>query len=818
VADIIAGDYGFDPNRLAHRLLVIRLEEIEKIIARSPQHNLFKPNKGDSLSGLFVRLYNYLSNELLVNSSIKVIRHNHESLRVFLSGHYKDSLLAVCNFTLSFFNGSLEEPLDSIRTSLKRDYVALLSLMQATAPNAQMLGLSQAARQLDIPTYLMPTSPQSILIGEGKNSVSFFASSGDISTGPDGRGIQTFAGRLRSHKIPVVETFRVRDPISSTALDKKIAQDYGVRVSETGVDDFQYEPPYRAGFALNVLDNINKTAPNALITVAPPGLRVGVLVMDGRVLYAKEVSSLKLNCNSNLDLDDVVTEAQLPMPLRLQISTEATKKRLTDTKKYVDQTLRLTESTNLGKGSQTPVDFLLPHFSFHSGLPADLLPSLNELVQKTRQVLQTNCFSMEVIAPKDSNKSLTVASVSLQPDLGDYLSRDNTSQIATWMITKLQKASSVSKIPKIIVTGSFGKTTTVRMISHALTQKNIASGVSTSQGTWVQNEQVHDGDSAGAMMARRLLSEKRVDVGVFELAHGSLMFEGLGVENHEIGIWLNLHENHVDNERITSIQQVAAAKALVITQANDLAILNAGDPFCMRVVPKVKAKKLGLVGSSRLNQIVSHAKRGQLAGWRTGDSLEIWDNGLLQASHRFSDFHISLNGFFEEVAVNILAAAMALLQLGVSMKDVFPILANFKSDVHDNIGRNNITRGLPFTLFESQADGYPALQAILPAVVNTAPGKKRALLTSAGDRPDKFIRMTADAVAGEFDEYFLTDWHDLRGRGPMEVPEILANQLIKKGVPPEAIHQHPLDEAIDLVKEDLGPDDLIFSILHPIRL
>ena len=70
------------------------------------------------------------------------------------------------------------------------------------------------------------------------------------------------------------------------------------------------------------------------------------------------------------------------------------------------------------------------------------------------------------------------------------------------------------------------------------------------------------------------------------------MFEGLGVENHEIGIWLNLHENHVDNERITSIQQVAAAKALVITQANDLAILNAGDPFCMRVVPKVKAKKI----------------------------------------------------------------------------------------------------------------------------------------------------------------------------------------------------------------------------------
>ena len=81
MADIIAGDYGFDPNRLAHRLLVIRLEEIEKIIARSPQHNLFKLNKGDSLSGLFVRLYNYLSNDLLVNSSIKVIRHNHESLR-----------------------------------------------------------------------------------------------------------------------------------------------------------------------------------------------------------------------------------------------------------------------------------------------------------------------------------------------------------------------------------------------------------------------------------------------------------------------------------------------------------------------------------------------------------------------------------------------------------------------------------------------------------------------------------------------------------------------------------------------------------------
>ena len=106
----------------------------------------------------------------------------------------------------------------------------------------------------------------------------------------------------------------------------------------------------------------------------------------------------------------------------------------------------------------------------------------------------------------------------------------------------------------------------------------------------------------------------------------------------------------------------------------------------------------------------------------------------------------------------------------------------------------------------------------MPVVQHLARGRRRVLLTSAGDRPDSFVIEAARAVAGHFDDYIMTDWHDLRGRAEGEIPSLLARALASEGVPTARIQTLPLPEATKAAVLGLKEGDLLFSNLYPVGL
>jgi cyanophycin synthetase len=83
-------------------------------------------------------------------------------------------------------------------------------------------------------------------------------------------------------------------------------------------------------------------------------------------------------------------------------------------------------------------------------------------------------------------------------------------------------------IPVIAVTGTNGKTTTVRLIAHLFRQTGKVVGFTTTDGVYLQDRLVMEGDMTGPFSANIVLSNPTVEVAVLETARGGILRAGLG--------------------------------------------------------------------------------------------------------------------------------------------------------------------------------------------------------------------------------------------------------------------------------------------------
>src|SRR5204862_5650657 len=150
------------------------------------------------------------------------------------------------------------------------------------------------------------------------------------------------------------------------------------------------------------------------------------------------------------------------------------------------------------------------------------------------------------------------------------------------IIDMLYPPGTKATIPVIAVTGTNGKTTTVRLIAHLfrLGEKNVV-GFTTTDGTYLQNRLVLEGDMTGPFSANIILSNPTVDIAVLETARGGLLRAGLGFDEVDVGVVLHVAADHLGLRGINTIEQLADVKAVVaaVVKREGHAVLNADDPL-----------------------------------------------------------------------------------------------------------------------------------------------------------------------------------------------------------------------------------------------
>ena len=147
-------------------------------------------------------------------------------------------------------------------------------------------------------------------------------------------------------------------------------------------------------------------------------------------------------------------------------------------------------------------------------------------------------------------------------------------------------------IPVIAVTGTNGKTTTTRLIAHLVKAGGRTPGWSSTDGIFIDGEEVETGDWSGPGGAARVLEDPRVQVAVTETARGGILLRGVGTAVNDVSVVTNISADHLGLLGVHTVEQLAEVKSVVarITKPNGWTVLNADDPLvrAMRSVSRAR--------------------------------------------------------------------------------------------------------------------------------------------------------------------------------------------------------------------------------------
>jgi cyanophycin synthetase len=373
------------------------------------------------------------------------------------------------------------------------------------------------------------------------------------------------------------------------------------------------------------------------------------------------------------------------------------------------------------------------------------------------------------------------ASPGLRMHLAPYEGRSR--DVAAEIIDRMYPPGSPARVPLVSVTGTNGKTTTVRMIAHLLGQDGRQVGMSTTEGVYLGDELIYKADASGPRSAQMVLGNRAVEAAVLETARGGIVRRGLGYDRADVAVITNITDDHLGVDNITDIEDLVEIKALVAEEirSGGHVVLNADDPrvaeFGERpAVLKRKPVVRYFARSARNPVLERHLRSDGVAYFIDDGWLVEAKGGSTHALLPVAEVAGSFGGKADHVIANALAAAAAARALDVPMSLVANGLRTF--DPH----RCNPGRGCSFRVEENPVvvdyAHNPAAVAAVGGLLGRVWGREGvAAVTLPGDRCDELVVETAREVARRFDRVVVYEDEDLRGRRSGEMTRLIIEGL-----------------------------------------
>jgi UDP-N-acetylmuramyl tripeptide synthase len=382
-------------------------------------------------------------------------------------------------------------------------------------------------------------------------------------------------------------------------------------------------------------------------------------------------------------------------------------------------------------------------------------------------------------------------------------------------------------IPTALVTGSNGKTTTVRLIAACLRERGRRVGHSCTDGLFLDDEWLERGDYSGPVGARTVLRDPRAEAAVLETARGGILRRGLAVSRADVAVVTNVSADHFGEYGIHDLDALADVKLTVgsVVPEQGLLVLNADDAT-------LRAKAGGLTQrfgrNLRIGWFARDADDAFLAAQRAagGATCGVRDGRLVLTFEGRDDdlgavaaMPVTVAGRAGYNVSNLAAATLASAALGVAPRDIASVCARFGGRPGDNPGR----------LMRYQVGGVQVLVDYahnpdgLRGVLNVAEGLKHGggrlglLLGHAGNREDADIERLAVTAAQFAPSLVVVKELEgyLRGREPGEVPRILRNALLRAGLPADSVVERPGElEAARYAIDWARPGDVLVLPVH----
>jgi len=376
--------------------------------------------------------------------------------------------------------------------------------------------------------------------------------------------------------------------------------------------------------------------------------------------------------------------------------------------------------------------------------------------------------------------------------------------VAKHVIDGLFPPGTPARIPIVAVTGTNGKTTTVRMIAHIFRGMGRKVGLTSTDGIYIDERLVKRVDASGPKSAQMVLQNPRVDFAVFEAARGGILREGLGYGENDVAVVLNVAGDHLGLKGIDTIEQLAQVKQVVVEAVpkNGWAVLNADDPLVLEM-RKACSGSVILFSMREDHELVDRwVRRGRKAvvldKGPLGEMIVIKEGRRTMPVAWVHTLPATFEGRARMNVQNALAAAAAAHAAGAHIHDIRQGLRTFTTSIYQAPGRLNLIDMDGVRVLIDYAHNPHALRSLgefvermtgehpggRPGEVSWTANLRLAVVATAGDRRDDDMREMGRVAARYFDDVIIREDRNTRGRKRGETAALIlegVRQAMREG-------------------------------------
>jgi cyanophycin synthetase len=408
------------------------------------------------------------------------------------------------------------------------------------------------------------------------------------------------------------------------------------------------------------------------------------------------------------------------------------------------------------------------------------------LAERVAGVVGLDICGIDVMTPDISqpmNGVGAVIEVNAAPGLRMHVcpSAGHAREVGQAIMKQLYKDPEDARIPIVAITGTNGKTTTSRLIAHIAGACKKKVGFTTTEGIYIQGNQIMEGDCSGPKSTEIVLTDPTVDFAVLECARGGILRSGLGFDKCDIGVVTNVAEDHLGLKDINTIEDLARVKGVVPKSVRDegYAVLNAEDDLVYKMAEGLSCE-VALFGLDPENErLVSHRETGGLIATVENNRLVIRQDELIVDIMAVEDAPITFNGTAPFNIQNALAALLASYISGFETDDIREGLRTFVPSASLTPGRLNLFHMNGYDVLIDYAHNVHGLTALGQYISKLPHKPKIGIITGVGDRRDIDIIDFAALAASLFDEIIIRHDPDLRGRTKEQITALVVEGLNK---------------------------------------
>jgi cyanophycin synthetase len=384
-----------------------------------------------------------------------------------------------------------------------------------------------------------------------------------------------------------------------------------------------------------------------------------------------------------------------------------------------------------------------------------------------------------------------VIEVNAAPGLRMHLApaKGRARNVARDIVDMLFPKGAPHDIPIVAVTGTNGKTTTVRMIANMLKGVGYKVGFTTTDGIYMRDRLIASGDMSGPYSAKVVLRDPMVDCAVLETARGGILREGLGYKMADVGVVLNVQPDHLGLKGIHTIEDLAKVKSVVaeMVRPGGVTVLNADDEQCVNMAQYCKEEIVYFSLRPSNPVIQEHLDNDHTAVVYDRGYITIRGGESATPVARAVEMPITLEGKALFNIQNALAAAAVGHAMALKIEEIRLGLISFFPSPEQTPGRTNFFSIKDFEVLLDYAHNPPAYENLIDMIAQLGHKRRLFVFDVVGDRRDEDLIEICGLIAASCQHAVVYEDKQLRGRAPGELMDLVEKALIENGLSAEAI-------------------------------